>query len=89
MYEQRLVAGLPKTEAWSDDLFQWVHVADIVSGLRRALEAPDLPGFGVYTLSAADTRCPEPTLELLNRLRPDLTQNITTPLEGRAPLSVH
>ncbi|OQA47558.1 MAG: 3 beta-hydroxysteroid dehydrogenase/Delta 5--_4-isomerase [Chloroflexi bacterium ADurb.Bin325] len=86
MYEQRLAEGLPPTTAWSDTLYQWVHVLDIATGLRQALEAPDLPGHGVYTLGAADTRCPEPTLELLRRFRPDLAANVTAPLEGRAPL---
>jgi nucleoside-diphosphate-sugar epimerase len=86
MYQQRLQEGLAATQAWSDDLFQWVHVLDIATGLRQALEAPDLPGHGVYTLGAADTRCPEPTLEILQRFRPDLAANLTEPLPGRAPL---
>jgi UDP-glucose 4-epimerase len=85
-YEERLATGLPPTQAWSDDLYQWVHVADIVTGLRQALEAPHLPGFGVYTLGAADTRCPEPTMELLHRLRPDLAETVDLPLVGRAAL---
>lgn len=50
------------------------------------LESADLPGHGVYTLGAADTRCPEPTMALLERLRPDLAANVTEPLPGRAPL---
>jgi UDP-glucose 4-epimerase len=76
--------GLPPTTAWSDDLYQWVHVSDVVRGIRQALEKVD--GFGVYTLSATDTRCPEPTLELLQRFRPDLAASLTAPLPGRAPL---
>lgn len=74
------------TTAWSDDLWQWVHVGDLVRGLRQALECPTLPAFGVYTLGAADTRCPEPTLELLQRFRPDLAAKVRSPLPGRAPL---
>jgi nucleoside-diphosphate-sugar epimerase len=85
-YQQTLEQGVPPTAAWSDDLYQWVHVRDIVRGIRQALEHPDLPGYGVYTLSAGDTRCPEPTLELLERFRPDLADRVTAPLEGRAPL---
>ena len=77
---------LAPTMAWSDDLYQWVHIDDVVSGLTRALEAAVLPRFGVYTLSAGDTRCPEPTMELLNRFRPDLAARITSKLDGRAPL---
>lgn len=75
---------LEPTTAWNDDLFQWVHVADIAAGLKCALQCEGLPDFGVYTLSGPDTRCPEPTRELLARLRPDL--EVTEPLAGRAPL---
>ena len=85
-YEQTQAQGLQPTTAWSDDLYQWVHVLDIVQGIRRALETPDLPGFGVYTLGAADTRCPEPTMDILQRFRPDLARTVQVPLEGRAPL---
>jgi nucleoside-diphosphate-sugar epimerase len=77
---------LQPTAAWSDDLYQWVHVTDVVRGLRRAVESPSLPTFGVYTLAAGDTRCPEPTLDLLRRFRPDLAAQVTSPLPGRAPL---
>jgi UDP-glucose 4-epimerase len=85
-YQTITEQGLPPTTGWSDDLYQWVHVLDVVRGIRQALEQPDLQGFGVYTLSAADTRCPEPTLELLQRYRPDLAASLTVPLPGRAPL---
>jgi UDP-glucose 4-epimerase len=86
MYRKRLEERLPPTAAWSDDLYQWVHVKDIARGLRQALESPDLPGYGVYTLAAADTRCPEPTMELLQRFRPDLAASVETPLAGRETL---
>ena len=85
-YAQGLEEGLQPTSAWSDDLYQWVHVEDIVRGLRQALEADALTGFGVYTLGAGDTRCPEPTMELLERFRPDLAKTVDEPLPGRAPL---
>ena len=74
------------TEAWSDDLYQWVHDADVANGLRAALECPTLPQHGVYTLSVGETRCPELTMELLERFRPDLAGNVTSPLPGRSPL---
>lgn len=85
-YEKILDEGLPATTAWSDDLYQWVHVRDIVRGIRQALEQTDLLGFGVYTLSAADTRCPESTMEILEQFRPNLVAKLTTSLKGRAPL---
>ena len=85
-YEAKKTAGPPATLAWSEDLFCWVHVTDIVTGVRMVLEAPDLPAFGVYTLSAADTRCPEPTMELLHRFKPEWADRVASPLVGRAPL---
>ncbi len=90
MYEERLAEGLKPTTHWSDDLYQWVHLEDIAFGIRLALEEPDLPGYGAYYLGAADTRCPEPTMDLLNRFRPDLASRVTQPLEGRTSLiSIH
>ncbi|HEY3340399.1 MAG TPA: NAD(P)-dependent oxidoreductase [Anaerolineae bacterium] len=86
MYENTMRAGLAPTIAWNDDLFQWVHLYDIAAGIRQALEAQDLPGHGVYYLGAPDTRCPEPSLELLRKFRPDLAANLTQPLAGRASL---
>ena len=83
-YEQMLAAGLPSTEAWSDDLYQWEHVEDVARGLRQALENEGLNGYGAFALGAGDTRCPEPTRELLQRFRPDL--EVIGQLEGRAPL---
>ena len=85
-YSGALVAGLPPTTAWSDDLYQWVHVEDVARGIRQALEADHLTGFGVYTLGAGDTRCPEPSMELIRRFRPDLARTLAAPPAGRAPL---
>ena len=86
MYTRAREGGLAPTTAWSDDLYQWVHIRDIVRGIRLALQAPHLPGHGVYTLGAADTRCPEPTMTVLETFRPDLVTKVTAPLDGRAPL---
>ena len=84
MYERTMGKGLTPTLQWNDDLFQWVHLNDIAAGIRKALEAPSLPGFGAYYLGAADSRCPEPTMEILKQYRPDLEMNVTEPLDGRA-----
>lgn len=78
--------NMQPTTAWSETLYQWVHVLDIVRGLRQALECPGLPGMGVYTLAAADTCAPEPTMDLLNRFRPDLAAQVSRPLVGREGL---
>ena len=86
VYKKTIAEGLSPTAGWSDDLFQWVHIKDVVCGIRQALEEQNLPGFGVYTLGAADTRCPEPTMEILNRFRPDLVKILQKPIERREPL---
>lgn len=86
MYEKRIEEGLSPTTEWSDDLYQWVHIRDIARGLRQALEGEALLAHGVYYLGAADTRCPEPTMEILQRFRPDLAATVDPPLEGRASL---
>ncbi|MDF2439213.1 MAG: hypothetical protein JWN98_197 [Abditibacteriota bacterium] len=86
MYEVGMRDGLQPTTQWSDDVFQWVHVRDVARGIVQALECPTLPGCGVYTLSGADTRAPEPTLELLQRFKPELADKVAVPLPGRAPL---
>jgi UDP-glucose 4-epimerase len=85
-YETTCKKGLSPTTTWSDDIFQWVHRADVVRGIRQALECETLPGYGAYTLGAADTRCPESTMDLLRTYRPDLAATVTEPLPGRAPL---
>lgn len=84
-HTQTLEDGLEPTNGWSDDLYQWVHVADVARGIRKALEAERLTG-GAYTLGAADTRCPEPTMTLLEQFRPDLARTLDESLIGRAPL---
>lgn len=83
-YDKKRQEGLKPTKAWADDLYQWVHRADVVRGIRQALECATLPGYGAYTLGAADTVCPEPTMDILRQYRPDLA--VTEPLPGRAPL---
>lgn len=84
-YYEKMLGNLPATEAWSDDLFTWVHIQDVVTGIRQSVEHPDLPDYGAYTLNAGDTRCPEPTLELVSRFRPDYLP-ILSPIAGRDSL---
>ena len=86
MYQDFKQHNMKPTTAWNDDLYQWVHIQDVVEGLAKALACPALPGCGVYTLGAGDTRCPEPTMEILQRFRPDLAATLERPLIGREPL---
>ncbi|MBM7564098.1 NAD-dependent epimerase/dehydratase family protein [Paenibacillus sacheonensis] len=86
VYDRAMDQGLQPTAAWSDDLFTWVHVRDIAKGIRQALEAPEMPGYGAYTLNASDTSCPEPTMELIRSLRPDYLRALTSEIHGRDAL---
>jgi nucleoside-diphosphate-sugar epimerase len=63
-----------------------VHVYDIVAGIRKAMECPDLPAHGVYTLSGPDMRIADLTMEFLWKYRPDLAETVDPPLAGREPL---
>jgi len=64
----------------------WAYVdgRDVGRAFRLALEAPDLPHFGVYNISAADHMAEEDTLELLARYYPNVPQRSALP--GRASL---
>lgn len=84
-YDAALDAGLPATTEWADDLFQWVHVLDVTQGITNAALV-DTVVHAPITLAAADTRAPEPTLELIARHRPDLVAQLGEPLPGRAGL---
>ena len=63
-----------------------MHVYDIVAGIRKALECPDLPAHGVYTLSGPDMRIADLTMEFLWKYRPDLAETVDPPLAGKEPL---
>ncbi|GCE28691.1 hypothetical protein KDA_41750 [Dictyobacter alpinus] len=83
---QRVREDHSPTLHWDKDLFSWVHICDVVEGITLALEASDLPGYGAYTICASDTSRLEPTMELLERFRPDLLSVLTRPLQGRESL---
>lgn len=84
-YEQAMRQGLPPTQAFPADLGQWVHEDDVAAGIRLAATVPTVLSAPIV-LGAGDTRLPEPTMEIIRRLRPDLEPYLTEPLPGRAPL---
>lgn len=84
-YEGMLKAGLQPTTQWAADLWQWVHVLDVVQAVSRALTAPD-PTSEPIVVSAGDTRAPEDTVELIRRFKPGLERNLREPLPGRTTL---
>ncbi|MEQ7129373.1 NAD(P)-dependent oxidoreductase [Actinopolymorpha sp. B11F2] len=84
-YNATLDAGLPPTTEWADDLFQWVHVLDVTQGITKAALADTVIHLPI-TLAAADTRAPEPTLEIVAQHRQELLPHLREPLPGRAGL---
>ena len=85
VYQALLDEGLPATQAWADHLYQWIHIRDVTQGIVKAALAPVVIAEPI-TLAAADTRAPEPTLELIRRFRPELQPHLREPLPGRASL---
>lgn len=85
VYQGLIGAGLPATEAWADHLFQWVHIQDVTQGIVQAALTPVVVAEPIV-LAAADTRAPEPTLDLIRTFRPDLLSHLREPLPGRASL---
>jgi len=72
---------------WDEWLYVWTAPEDLAAAHRLIMEqAADLPPFGAYFCNSDDTYVPEPTMDLLRRLRPDLIPLIREPLEGRATL---
>jgi UDP-glucose 4-epimerase len=88
MYAEAMASptGVEPNQERVDMLIQWVHVEDLVRGIRQALEKEDLPKTGVYTMGAGDIVCREPTMTLLERFRPDLIKKLVKPVNGREPL---
>lgn len=84
-YESVIESGLAPTTAWADDLFQWVHVKDVTQGITKAALVETVVPVPI-TLAAADTRAPEPTLELIEKFRPELVGHVVEPLPGRSGL---
>jgi len=84
-YEELLTTGLPVTEAWADDLFQWVHPNDVRDGIILAATVDQTTSEPIV-LAAADTRAPEDTLELIRRFKPELERELREPLPGRSSL---
>jgi nucleoside-diphosphate-sugar epimerase len=75
----------PTTE-WPVWLGSYVDLRDVVQGVIQALECASLPQTGVYQLSAPDTLLPEPTLEIIERFRPELLDRLHAPLPRHASM---
>ena len=68
-------------ERFAPYFWAYVDARDTARAFRLALEASELPGHGVYNISAADTMAGEDSLEIAKRFYPDVKLN--SELAGR------
>jgi UDP-glucose 4-epimerase len=74
------------TSGWSDWMWAWIGSEDLASAHRLLMEKADsLPPHGVYFCNGDDSTALEPTMELVQRFRPDLLPHCRG-LEGHASL---
>ncbi len=70
---QAIAANAKPVNGWSEWLWCWVGSEDVANAHKLLMEqAERLPPHDVYFLNADDTTCLEPSLELVERFRPDL-----------------
>ena len=75
------------TAGWSEWMFPWIASEDLASAHRLLMEqANTIVKFGAYYCNNDDTSVHEPTMEIINKFRPDLIPLIREPLEGHATL---
>jgi UDP-glucose 4-epimerase len=76
---------------WYGGLWVWVSAEDTASAHRMVMEAAlagsaGLPAHDVYFVNADDSMALEPTMELIERFRPELLPLVRRPLEDHASL---
>lgn len=84
-YAEAHERGLPPTQTWADDLFQWVHPLDVAQAVTKAALGDRVVALPI-TVAAPDTRAAEPTMDLLAKFRPELVPHLREPLPGYATL---
>jgi nucleoside-diphosphate-sugar epimerase len=78
---------LAPTGGWSEWMFPWIASEDLALAHRLLMEkAGSIVGFGAYYCNNDDTMLMEPTMEIVEKFRPDLLPLIKEPLEGHATL---
>ena len=72
---------------WSEWMFPWIASEDLAAAHRLLMErATRIAPFGAYYCNNDDTTLLEPTLEVIEKYRPDLLPLIKAPLDGHATL---
>lgn len=84
---RRSIAENPRpAQGWNEWLWAWVGSEDVASAHRLLMEKADqIEPHGVYFCNADDTTALEPTLELVERFRPELLAAVRD-LPGHASL---
>ena len=79
----QVAKSLKPATQWQNALWGWVPSEDMGELHRLLMEkADDLPLHDIFVANAHDTRAVEPSMELIEKFRPDLLE-VTTPIEGR------
>ena len=74
------------TKSWSEWLYCWVGSEDVAYAHKLLMEkASTLPVHDVYFCNGDDTSCKEPTMELIEKYRPDLLTKVAG-LQGHQSL---
>lgn len=70
---KRMAANAKPTGGWSEWLFPWIASEDLARAHRLLMEqAASIEPNGVYFCNNDDTTCLEPTMEILEKFRPEL-----------------
>lgn len=79
---KQLAANAKPKDGWTPWLWCWVGSEDVASAHRMIMEKADaLPPHDVYFLNADDTVALEPSIELVERFKPEFLPKVRT-LEG-------
>ena len=83
---RRMARDAKPVESWSPWVWAWVGSEDVASAHRLLMEkAGDIEPHGAYFCNGDDTTALEPTLELVERFKPDLVP-LVRELEGHSSI---
>jgi nucleoside-diphosphate-sugar epimerase len=77
---RELAENAKPVQGWADSLWAWVGSEDVASAHRLLMErAESLPPHDVYFCNADDTLALEPSMELIDRFRPEVKALVADP----------
>ncbi len=84
---RRYAENAAPVQKWDWGLWAWVSREDAAAAHRLVMEKADsLPRHDAFLCNADDTTALEPTMEIIEKFRPDLLSLVEEKLEGRASL---